>query len=285
MRYLTPSAVRLSLIFVCSFATVLHAQDGTAAADRAAIDAANARALAAYNAGDVLSFMQIYAPDATLMPPNGAAMQGISSITQYWQGGWKMGVRNIRLTSTEVDVHGGTASEVGRYEIDVQPSGAPIAHDHGKYIVLWKRDANGQWHWYRDIYNSDVAEAPAAVAQSGDTVWVASYKVRPDRRTKFEGFVTRFWQTGLDYGARRDSMTLATFQHTRVLYPTRRNADGSYTYMFVMDPVLSGANYDIAALLRRMLPAAQATEEYRAFASSLANDKPDHQQLWTMRQQ
>lgn len=158
MRNLTRTAALLGLILVCSSAPLLHAQSGNAA-DRSAIDAANARALAAFNGGDVASFAQIYSADAIMMPPNAAAIHGRPSITEYWQGGWKAGVRNIRLTTMEVDVRGDMASEVGRYEIDIQPANAPVAHDHGKYIVLWKRDASGQWQWYRDIYNSDIPTA------------------------------------------------------------------------------------------------------------------------------
>lgn len=129
---------------------------------RSAIEAANARFTDSFNKGDVAAAASIYDADATLLPPNLAAISGQPAIADYWQGGWKAGVRNVKLATTEVSTHGNEASEVGTYEMEVQsPDGAVVGHDHGKYIVLWKRDANGQWKWHRDIYNSDVPVKPA----------------------------------------------------------------------------------------------------------------------------
>lgn len=72
-----------------------------------------------------------------------------------------MGIRNVKLTTLEVELLGRTAAEVGQYEIDVKPASGTAMHDHGKYIVLWKRDAKGEWQLYRDIFNTDVAATPA----------------------------------------------------------------------------------------------------------------------------
>lgn len=130
---------------------------------RSAIEAADARFTESFNKGDVAAAASIYDADATLLPPNMAAITGQPAIADYWQGGWKAGVRNVKLTTMEVSTHGDDASEVGTYEFEVQsPDGTIAAHDHGKYIVLWKRDANGQWKWHRDIYNSDVPAKPAS---------------------------------------------------------------------------------------------------------------------------
>ena len=130
---------------------------------RSAIEAANARYVESFNKGDIAAAASIYDADATVMPPNAAAITGQPAIADYWQGGWKAGVRNVKLTTSEVSVHGNEASEVGTYEMEVQsPDGAVVGKDHGKYIVLWKRDANGQWKWHRDIFNSDVPTKPAS---------------------------------------------------------------------------------------------------------------------------
>jgi len=130
---------------------------------RSAIEAADARFTKSFNKGDVAAAASIYDADATLLPPNLAAINGQPAIADYWQGGWKAGVRNVKLTTTEVSTHGDEASEVGTYEMEIQSAdGTVAARDHGKYIVLWKRDAKGQWKWHRDIYNSDVPAKPAS---------------------------------------------------------------------------------------------------------------------------
>lgn len=293
MRYPTIRALTLGLVMTWTASGLLHAQTRADVATRRAIDTVNARVVRAYNGGDVATFARVYAPDATVLPANGAPIHGQPAIAQFWQGGWGAGIRNLKLTTDELDVHGASASEVGRYEFDLQPASGPAAHDRGKYIVLWKRNAQGAWQWYRDIFNSDVpaAAAPAsataamaAMAAPGDTVWVVAYKVRPAMRAQYEGFVTRFWRTGLDYGAQHDPLVLSTFRHTRVLYPNRMNADSTYTYTFLMDPVVQGADYDIEKLLDRMLPVDRAAQEYQAFSESLATDRAEFQQFWTMKQ-
>ncbi|GAC1648204.1 MAG: hypothetical protein NVS4B3_03380 [Gemmatimonadaceae bacterium] len=297
MRYSRLCGATLAIVVTCSVATVVEGQGREGSSTRRAIDAVNTRYIDAYNAGDVATFAQVYAPDATLMPSNSPPIHGQPGIAQFWQGGWTMGIRNVKLTTTELTVQGKMASEVGQYEFDVQPKSGSASHDHGKYIVLWKRSPTGVWQWYRDIFNSDVAMATAAEkphspamdrrvaggAAAGDTVWVVANTVRAEKRNDYEGFVTRLWRAGLDYGAKQDPTVLATFQNTRVLYPNRMNRDSTYTYMFVMDPPITGAQYDIQKLLNRMLPPAQADAEYRIFTGSLA-DKAQSHQFWTMLQ-
>lgn len=152
----------LALLFPVA---TLGAQSG---ASKKALTAVNARYTAAFNKGDVAEFAKVYSRDATLLPPNAAALQGTAAIAEWWQGGWKAGVRNVGLTTLEVFGHGNQATEVGTYQFDMQsPDGATAGSDHGKYIVLWKRDAKGQWKWFRDIYNSDVPAAPAPAAAPG----------------------------------------------------------------------------------------------------------------------
>ena len=130
---------------------------------RAAIDAANARAVAAWNAGDVPGFLRIYGDSAWLLPSNSPVIKGKAGITQYWQGGRDMGIRNVKLATIELDAHMDMAQEVGTYAFDiVGKDGAVAGHDQGKYIVLWKKNAAGEWQWMRDIFNTDMPPAPAA---------------------------------------------------------------------------------------------------------------------------
>jgi ketosteroid isomerase-like protein len=132
----------------------------TPSATRAAIDAANAAAVKAANAGDVAGFVSVYTPDAIVMPPGAPAVHGTAAITALWQGEMQGGVQNLSLTTTEFTALGTTGIEVGTYAFDVKPpAGGATTHDRGKYIVIWKRLADGGWHWSRDIFNSD---GPAA---------------------------------------------------------------------------------------------------------------------------
>lgn len=167
-----PSRPRTTLLFVvalASFPIVATAQatqqakgevSGTSAI-RSSIDAANRRFADLFNKGDVAAAAKVYASDAVVMPPNGAAVTGESAIADFWKGAYSNGVRNVVLTTTEFAAHGSYAHELGTYQLEVRkPDGSVVARDNGKYMVLWKRSKGGQWQWYRDIYNSSVA-APA----------------------------------------------------------------------------------------------------------------------------
>ena len=121
---------------------------------------------------------------------------------------------------------------------------------------------------------SDRLLAPAGAA--GDTVWVLLTPVRGDRREQFEWLIERLYRLGTAFGERQDSVVLRTFRRTRMLRPTKPNADGTYTYVFLPDPRVSGAEYDLEPLLKRMLPADSARAFVAAFDSALAGE----QQQW-----
>jgi ketosteroid isomerase-like protein len=162
------SATLLSLLLVPSLlaaqAPKQQSSSGSVtsgASARVAADAANKQFVDLYNKGDAAGAAKVYASDAVVMPPNGAPVHGQSAIADFWKGAYSSGVRNVVLTTTEFATHGSYAHELGTYQLEVRkPDGSVVARDNGKYMVLWKRSAGGDWQWYRDIYNSSVAAAP-----------------------------------------------------------------------------------------------------------------------------
>ena len=108
--------------------------------------------------------------------------------------------------------------------------------------------------------STSLLERPAhastlTAARPGDTIWVIINPVKADKRAQWEEFVRIFWGAGLQA---KDSKTRASFTGTRVLFPTRANADGSFSYLFIMDPHISGNSYAIESLARQLLPEAEA---------------------------
>jgi ketosteroid isomerase-like protein len=45
------------------------------------------------------------------------------------------------------------------------PQGNPVA-DHGKFVEVWKKQADGKWKVVEDIFNSDVPMAAPAPAET-----------------------------------------------------------------------------------------------------------------------
>ncbi len=138
-----------------------QAQDNTEEA-RAGIEAVNAQFMAALSQGDAAAMAGLYTEDAQQMPPNGEIVSGREALQTGFQA-LIDGKYEILLETTEVEGHGDTAHEIGKYTMAID--GETV--DEGKYIVIWK-NVDGQWKLHRDIFNSnnpapapDESEEPA----------------------------------------------------------------------------------------------------------------------------
>ena len=63
----------------------------------------------------------------------------------------------LEFKTQELEVHGSTAVEVGRY---TRRRDDGSTFDRGKYIVVWKQAA-GAWHLHRDMFSTSMAKTPA----------------------------------------------------------------------------------------------------------------------------
>ena len=117
---------------------------------RGLIEAANEKFMAVFSQGDMASLATFYTENGQLLPTNSDFITGREAIQAFWQASIDRGVKAVKLETVEVDDHGNTAIEVGRYTI-LGEAGRVL--DNGKYIVIWKQ-ADGQWKLHRDIFNS-----------------------------------------------------------------------------------------------------------------------------------
>ena len=134
-------------------ALVLLAAPLASAADiRPQIEAANRKWEAALGRGDAAGVAALYTADGELLPAVSDFVRGPRAIGEYVQAILNAGIKGATLTTVEVEECGNTANEVGTYEF----KGADgILLDHGKYIVIWKKEG-GAWKLHRDIWTSSV---------------------------------------------------------------------------------------------------------------------------------
>src|SRR5690348_5455668 len=143
----TIALVLMPFVAASGQATQQASNTGSSTSARTAVDAANKRFVDLFNKGDVAEAAKVYSSDAIVLPPNASEVKGRSAISNFWQGAYKNGVRNVQLTTTEFATHGSYAHELGTYQLEVRGAdGNVVARDNGKYMVLWKRDAGGEWH-------------------------------------------------------------------------------------------------------------------------------------------
>lgn len=122
---------------------------------RQAIEETNQRFAAAFNKADVGAVAQFYTEDAIMFPPNSDMARGREQIeAQLKKDIEQLGAKDLTLHTMDVQVSGDTAYEAGHYTITVQPPGAGPLQDEGKYLVVWKRQADESWKLQRDIWNT-----------------------------------------------------------------------------------------------------------------------------------
>lgn len=136
----------------------------TRAADEAAIrrtDGAWSKAAAAKQLDAAVSY---YADDASMLPANAPIATGKDAIRKAWTGLFEMPGLALSWQPSKVEVarSGDLGYSQGTYEMTMNdPKGNPMT-DHGKYVVVWKKQADASWKAVADIFNSDLPPAQPA---------------------------------------------------------------------------------------------------------------------------
>jgi uncharacterized protein (TIGR02246 family) len=141
----------------------------TRAADEAAIRDQDAQWAKAVAAKDVDAGVSYYSDDASLLPPNGPIASDKASIRAAWSA-MLNGDTSLTWQATKVEVarSGDLAYVMGTYqEASNAPESKPVA-DRGKFVEVWKKQADGNWKTVADIFNSDLPVAtPKQAAVAG----------------------------------------------------------------------------------------------------------------------
>jgi ketosteroid isomerase-like protein len=129
---------------------------GLSEADRTAIRRADQtdRSMKMMIAKDWKGDLDLYAEDAIQMPPNQVAVQGKAAILA-WDEAFPP-FSNFQEKSLEVEGQGNMAYDRGTYSMTVTLAGKEPIEEHGKYLTIWRKQADGSWKISRTIYNSDL---------------------------------------------------------------------------------------------------------------------------------
>ena len=92
-------------------------------------------------------------------------------------------------------------------------------------------------------------EKNKVVSSSGESMWVILNHVKADKRQQFENFAYEILLPALKEKAKSDLISKQIIDQTRMLEPMRANKDSSYTYIWLMDPLVKDANYSYPGIL------------------------------------
>lgn len=154
-----PSAsVLLFAIAVIASACGSPKQDEFTTQDAAAIRQKTEGFVKAFNDKQVQQIVDMYAENATFMPPNRPVLRGRDPIKNFYDELINQtGGTNLRLDVSEVVGHGPLAYEAGTYEIEYKPTTGVAARDRdrGKYLFVL-RELNNTWRYEYTVWNSDL---------------------------------------------------------------------------------------------------------------------------------
>jgi ketosteroid isomerase-like protein len=142
-----------------------QATDGPTEADRATIRDAVQAQLAAAKAGDSAAWAAWFTDDAIVLRPHGEAVEGRSAI-QTWLAALPP-ISEFRAEVLEIEGQRELLVSRSAYSLAMTLPNAIMFRDEGKGIQVYRRQADGTWKVWREIYNSDLPlPAPEASATS-----------------------------------------------------------------------------------------------------------------------
>ena len=130
----------------------------TANADaRKFIDSVTVRYIDAVTKGDVAAISSLYTDDTEILAPNAKATHGRAEMDKANTEMFKAMKVSLKLSTDDVQISGDFGVETGSYEQTLTPKTGKPMHDVGKYLLVWKRQADGSWKILREAYNTDLA--------------------------------------------------------------------------------------------------------------------------------
>lgn len=122
---------------------------------RTAIEKAISTFTAAFNAKDAAAMANLYLEDASLLPPGSPRIQGRDNIQAFWQAFIQAGGSDATLEIVQLESSGDMACEIGSFEANLPVPQGGTARATGKYVVIWKRQADGSARMAVDIFNAN----------------------------------------------------------------------------------------------------------------------------------
>jgi uncharacterized protein (TIGR02246 family) len=123
---------------------------GPALAQKAAIEAVNAKWMEFFNKGDFAGVASLYTDDATAFPPGSGMVKGNTAIGAMWKGMAEQ-VGDPKVTTLDVKRLGPSAArEIGTFSL--MTKGPTPKQVTGKYVVVWEK-VGTQWKLAADIWN------------------------------------------------------------------------------------------------------------------------------------
>ena len=132
-------------------------QAAARSSEESAIRETNSAWSQAVDAKDLNKCVSVYTDDASLLPFNAPIATGKDQIRAVWSQLMSNPDFSLswRPTKIEVAQSADLAYEVGTFDLTLADQTGKSTASRGKYVVAWKKQANGEWKAAADIFNTD----------------------------------------------------------------------------------------------------------------------------------
>jgi len=101
--------------------------------------------------------VSFYTEDASVLPFNAPIATGRDQIRNVWSQLMSNPGYSLHFGPTKIEVarSADLAYEIGTFELTMADQTGKSAASRGKYVVAWRKQANGEWKAAADIFNTD----------------------------------------------------------------------------------------------------------------------------------
>jgi uncharacterized protein (TIGR02246 family) len=148
--------LRIALaVLVLSSCSVSQSDVSEATNELRSLDAKLERAVNAKDAGAIAAF---YSDDAILMPAAEPVVRGKAAIAEEWKHILAIPAfeNESKLGGVEVARAGDLAYTYGSYRSQLMSEDGELVLEPGKWLTIWKKQADGDWRIAVDTYNTDI---------------------------------------------------------------------------------------------------------------------------------
>jgi ketosteroid isomerase-like protein len=150
-------SLSLSAVVLLTSAACRRGEADTPVSDLESLRATDRALQQAIAAKDLERTVSFYAADASVLPVAEPIVTGADAIRKEWAHIFAIPGFKSTSTLTKSDVASGEqlAYTQGSYETELETKDGKIATERGKFVSVWKKQADGSWKIVADIYNTD----------------------------------------------------------------------------------------------------------------------------------
>jgi ketosteroid isomerase-like protein len=154
------SALVISLLVLAAGTHAASVSARTAPAD--ALRAADLSWMKVFAAKDLEKSVAYCAEEGSVLSPNAPIATGRDAIRRLFAGFFALPNLEISWQPTRAEVarSGELGYTTGTYQMTFKDPAGKTISDKGKYVTVWKKQADGSWKVLLDTFNSDLPAAP-----------------------------------------------------------------------------------------------------------------------------